>query len=99
MAERKYESRPNNVKSIVSIFKDIDIEALIQYLSSKEIYISAAHSACAENNDYRVLNAYGVPDIDAQKAVRISLGPYTTNKEIEELAKAIIEFYNIYVWL
>ena len=80
------------------IFENIKADALIQFLSNKSIYISAAHSACAENDDYRVLNAYGITDEEAQRAVRISFSYLnTTAKEIKDLVSAIIEFYNLFI--
>ena len=80
------------------IFEDINAEALIQFLSNNGIYISAAHSACAENDDYRVLNAYGVSNKEAQKSVRISFSYLDTSKDsIIRLVNAIEKFYSLFV--
>lgn len=69
-------------------------DALVQYLSGKGIYISAGHSACASEGDYRVLKACGLSEKEAKSTVRISFGYSTTEEQIKELAKEIVNFKN-----
>lgn len=71
-----------------------DGEALVQYLSGKGIYISAGHSACASEGDYRVLKACGLSEKEAKSTVRISFGYETTEGQVKELAKEIVNFKN-----
>lgn len=71
-----------------------DGDALVQYLSGKGIYISAGHSACASEGDYRVLKACGLSEKEAKQTVRISFGYSTTEDQIKELAKEIVNFKN-----
>ena len=71
-----------------------DGDALVQYLSGKEIYISAGHSACASEGDYRVLKACGLSEKEAKSTVRISFGYETTEEQVKELAKEIVNFKN-----
>lgn len=71
-----------------------DGDALVQYLSGKGIYISAGHSACASEGDYRVLKACGLSEKEAKSTVRISFGYETTEGQVKELAKEIVNFKN-----
>lgn len=70
----------------------INADALVQYLSSKEIYISAGHSACEHDSNYRVLMADGLTREEAESTIRISFGVNTTMANIDSLAQGIIEF-------
>ena len=72
-------------------------DALVQYLSTKSIYISPGHSACADNDDYRVLEAFGLTKEQASQTVRISFGEDTTEEDIDVLVKGIVEFKNLFV--
>lgn len=72
-------------------------DALVQFLSSKEIYISPGHSACASNEDYRVLEAFGLTKQEASQTVRISFGEDTTKEDIDTLVKGIMEFKEMFV--
>ena len=72
-------------------------DALTQYLSSKSIYISPGHSACADNNDYRVLEAFGLTKEEASQTVRISFGESTTEENIDALVQGIVEFKNLFI--
>lgn len=72
-------------------------DALVQFLSSKEIYISSGHSACASNEDYRVLEAFGLTKQEASQTVRISFGEDTTKEDIDALVSGIMEFKEMFV--
>ena len=76
---------------------DINADALTQYLSTKSIYISPGHSACADNDDYRVLEAFGLTKEEASQTVRISFGEDTTEKDIDALVQGIVEFKNLFI--
>ena len=75
----------------------VNADALTQYLSSKSIYISPGHSACADNDDYRVLEAFGLTKEEASQTVRISFGESTTREDIDALVKGIVEFKEMFV--
>lgn len=76
---------------------NINGNALTQYLSSKSIYISPGHSACAENDDYRVLEAFGLTKEQASQTVRVSFGESTSQADIDALVNGIVEFKNLFV--
>lgn len=58
-------------------------EVLINHLSSKEIYVSAA-SACTKGGVSRVLKNMGYSDGIAATALRISLHPYVKEEDIDK---------------
>lgn len=72
-------------------------DGLVQYLSSKGIYISPGHSACADNDDYRVLEAFGLTKEQASQTARISFGEDTTQEDIDALVKGIVEFKKLFI--
>ena len=76
---------------------NINADALTQYLSTKSIYISPGHSACADNDDYRVLEAFGLTKEEASQTVRISFGESTTQEDIDALVQGIVEFKNLFI--
>lgn len=76
---------------------NINGDALVQYLSSKGIYISPGHSACASNEDYRVLEAFGLTKEEASQTVRISFGEDTSMEDIDALVQGIVEFKNLFI--
>lgn len=75
----------------------LNADALTQYLSTKSIYISPGHSACADNDDYRVLEAFGLTKEEASQTVRISFGESTTQEDIDALVQGIVEFKNLFI--
>ena len=75
----------------------INADALVQYLSSKDIYISPGHSACSDESDYRVLGAFGLSKDEASQTVRVSFSEDTTEEDIEALVKGIVEFKNLFI--
>lgn len=72
-------------------------DALAQFLSSKGIYITPGHSACADANDFRVLEAFELTKEQAGQTVRISFGESTTQEDIDALVQGIVEFKNLFV--
>lgn len=72
-------------------------DALVQYLSTKSIYVSPGHSACADNDDYRVLEAFSLTKEEASQTVRISFGESTTQEDIDALVQGIVEFKNLFI--
>lgn len=91
------ESLPKTYSINALYLPNVNADALTQYLSTKSIYISPGHSACADNDDYRVLEAFGLTKEKASQTVRISFGPNTTQKDIDTLVKGIVEFKEVFV--
>ena len=78
-------------------FPGINADALTQYLSSKSIYISPGHSACAENDDYRVLEAFGLTKERASQTVRISFSEDTSMEDIDAFVQGVKEFKELFI--
>lgn len=72
-------------------------DALQQYLTSKQIYVSIGGSACAEKHDYRVLNAYGLSNDEASEVIRVSFGEDSSVEDVKALVEGIKEFRDTYV--
>ena len=76
---------------------NINADTLTQYLSSKSIYISPGHSACADNDDYRVLEAFGLTKEQASQTVRVSFSEDTTIEDIDAFVQGVKEFKEMFV--
>ena len=78
---------------------NINADALVQYLSSKSIYISPGHSACTSDDNHatRVLEAFGLTKQEASQTVRVSFGESTSQEDIDALVKGIVEFKNLFI--
>lgn len=88
----------NKTYAINAIYlPNINADALTQYLSTKSIYISPGHSACADNDDYRVIEAFGLTKEEASQTVRVSFGESTSQEDIDALVKGIVEFKNLFI--
>ena len=72
-------------------------DALVNFLSSKFIYISPGHSACADNDDYRVLESFNLTKKQASQTVRISFDEDTTEEDIDALVNGIVEFKKLFI--
>lgn len=72
-------------------------DALQQYLASKQTYVSIGGSACAEKHDYRVLNAYGLSNDEANEVIRISFGEDSSVEDIMALVDGIVAFRKEYL--
>ena len=67
-------------------------DALVQYLSSKGIYVGLAHSACSADADYRVTKGLGISDKYAEQCIRVSFSEDSTFNDIDALINGIKEF-------
>ena len=72
-------------------------DALVQYLSSKSIYVGLAHSACSADADYRVTRDFGIPDKFAEQCIRVSFSEDSTFNDIDALVNGIKEFKEKFV--
>lgn len=72
-------------------------DALVQYLSSKSIYVGLAHSACSAYADYRVTRGLGIPDKFAEQCIRVSFSEDSTFNDIDALVNGIKEFKEKFV--
>ena len=72
-------------------------DALVQYLSSKSIYVGLAHSACSADADYRVTRDLGIPDKFAEQCIRVSFSEDSTFNDIDALVDGIKEFKEKFV--
>ena len=66
----------------------IKSETMLHHLSAKSIYVSSG-SACSSNSATkrvsRALRGFGLSDFDADCSMRISLSPFNTKEDIDEL--------------
>lgn len=72
-------------------------DALVQYLSSKGIYVGLAHSACSADADYRVTQAFGISKETAERCIRVSFSKDNTLEDIDALINGIKEFKEKFV--
>lgn len=87
--------RTNAINAIT--FPGINADALATFLSSRGIYIGVGHSACAENEDYRVLEAFGLTKQEASETVRISFNEDSTIEDIDAFVEGVKEFKEIFI--
>lgn len=79
------------------MFDDINADSLQQYLASKQVYIGIGGSACSSLHDFRVLNAYGLTNDEANRVVRISFGNETIEHDIDEFVNGVVEYKEKFV--
>ena len=72
-------------------------DALVQYLSSKGIYVGLAHSACSADADYRVTQAFGISKETAERCIRVSFSEDNTFNDVDALVDGIKEFKEKFV--
>lgn len=74
-------------------------DALVNFLSSKGIYISPGHSACSNDavEATRVLEAFGLTKDQASQTIRVSFGEDTSTSDIDALVDGIVEFKNLFI--
>lgn len=74
-------------------------DGLVQYLSSKGIYISPGYSACVTHSEdaSRVLEAFGLTKEEASQTVRVSFGENTSMGDIDALVDGIVEFKKLFI--
>ena len=72
-------------------------DVLVQYLSSKGIYVGLAHSACSADADYRVTRGLGISKETAERCIRVSFSEDNTFNDIDALVNGIKEFKEKFV--
>ena len=72
-------------------------DVVVQYLSSKGIYVGLAHSACSADADYRVTQAFGISKETAERCIRVSFSEDNTFNDIDALVDGIKEFKEKFV--
>lgn len=77
--------------------KGINADSLVQFLSSKDVYVSPCYSACSQNADYKTAIGLGMRKEQAEQVIRVSFSEDTTTKEIDELIKRIFEFKKLFM--
>ena len=92
---RKYYSYFSTATGIYYVGCNAD--ALVQYLSSKSIYVGLAHSACSADADYRVTRGLGISDKYAEQCIRVSFSEDNTFNDIDALINGIKEFKEKFV--
>ena len=87
----------DQLNATVLIDTRCNADALVQYLSSKGIYVGLAHSACSADADYRVTRSLGISDKYAEQCIRVSFSEDNTFKDIDALVNGIKEFKEKFV--
>ena len=85
------------LNATVLIDTGCNADALVQYLSSKGIYVGLAHSACSADADYRVTQAFGISKETAERCIRVSFSEDNTFNDIDALVDGIKEFKERFV--
>lgn len=87
----------DQLNATVLIDTGCNADALVQYLSSKDIYVGLAHSACSADADYRVTQAFGISKETAERCIRVSFSEDNTFEDIDGLVNGIKEFKEKFV--
>ena len=87
----------DQLNATVLIDTGCNADALVQYLSSKGIYVGLAHSACSADADYRVTQAFGISKETAERCIRVSFSEDNTFNDIDALVNGIKEFKEKFV--
>ena len=87
----------DQLNATVLIDTGCNADTLVQYLSSKDIYVGLAHSACSADADYRVTQAFGIPKETAERCIRVSFSEDNTFEDIDALINGIKEFKEKFV--
>lgn len=75
---------------------DINADAFQQFASTRQIYFSVFHSACAGQDDYRVAEAYGLTKEQAAHCIRLSFGYETNEQDIDRFIEVLKEFREMF---
>lgn len=75
---------------------DINADAFQQFASTRQVYFSVFHSACAEQGDYRVAEAYGLTKEQAAHCIRLSFGYDTDEQDIDRFIEVLKEFRDMF---
>ena len=86
----------DQLNATVLIDTGCNADVLVQYLSSKGIYVGLAHSASA-GADYRVTRSLGISDKYAEQCIRVSFSEDNTFNDIDALVDGIKEFKEKFV--
>ena len=79
----------NNAKNILNFsVRGVRSEIMLHFLEEREIYVSSG-SACSKGKTSGVLAEFGVPDKDADSAIRVSMSPFTSESDIDALVEGI----------
>ena len=92
---KQYANDPLNATVLIDTGCNADV--LVQYLSSKGIYVGLAHSACSADADYRVTQAFGISQETAERCIRVSFSEDNTFEDIDALVDGIKEFKEKFV--
>ena len=87
----------DQLNATVLIDTGCNADVLVQYLSSKGIYVGLAHSACSADADYRVTQAFGISKETAERCIRVSFSEDNTFEDIDVLVDGIKEFKEKFV--
>ena len=87
----------DQLNATVLIDTGCNADVLVQYLSSKGIYVGLAHSACSADADYRVTQAFGISKETAERCIRVSFSEDNTFNDIDALVDGIKEFKEKFV--
>lgn len=87
----------DQLNATVLIDTGCNADVLVQYLSSKGIYVGLAHSACSADADYRVTQAFGISKETAERCIRVSFSEDSTFEDIDALVDGIKEFKEKFV--
>ena len=87
----------DQLNATVLIDTGCNADALVQYLSTKSIYVGLAHSACSADADYRVTQAFGISKETAERCIRVSFSEDSTFEDIDALINGIKEFKEKFV--
>ena len=87
----------DQLNATVLIDTGCNADALVQYLSTKGIYVGLAHSACSADADYRVTQAFGISKETAERCIRVSFSEDSTFEDIDALVNGIKEFKEKFV--
>ena len=87
----------DQLNATVLIDTGCNADVLVQYLSSKGIYVGLAHSACSADADYRVTQAFGISKETAERCIRVSFSEDNTLEDIDALVDGIKEFKEKFV--
>lgn len=75
---------------------DVNADAFQQFASTRQVYFSVFHSACAGQGDYRVAEAYGLTKEQAAHCVRLSFGYETNEQDIDRFIDILKEFREVF---
>lgn len=75
---------------------DINADAFQQFASTRQVYFSVFHSACAGQGDYRVAEAYGLTKDEAAHCIRLSFGYETDEEDIDRFIDVLKEFREMF---